>query len=682
MGDGKRGLWVSCGGCFSGTALRSLAAGFLAVLACAFLLSTPANAAVEKKANEKVQLGDIIVNATKIGTEVNKIPTNVAIITREEIERYPGNFSAFDVLREANIPGVYMPFSAYGIDEDGLISTRGGEVSAWGMRVMVNGIEFNKGNGYVTPPRIALHDIERIEVTKTPSAEYGDQAIGGVINIITRVAEKPLEAKAGAAFGGFGGGNGFGVINGSDGKWEYYLDASMKRADGYQDRTYMHDNNVYTRINYNLSNDSHLTLHGSYFDSRANYSNGLTRAQFEKSPTQNPGPDYELHEEEKLAALDYGKMFGDNELKIKLEFKDERTRMFWYSYTDCDEWEVHPEISYIFNHRLGSMGNKLVVGVEYRYHKMHTKYYTATSISDIGAIYSDRDRKDTTWSGYVQDELSITDALTVTAGVRYDNYNQEQVGKYSSSNTWSQDNSAISPKLGLTYELSEAVNFFTGFNSGYKSPARIAAAAVNGELNPEKIYSYEAGARGQVTEWLNYNVALFWNEVHDKFVRPSTDPGSKYENAGKTRSRGVEAGVNANFKSGIYASGSFTYQQSEFVEFVSDDVNYDGKKINGVPEYLISLYMGYRHRVLGDISVNPVYTGERYFDYANTFKEDGFWAVNVRYIKKFFDRLELFAVANNIFDKQAVGCGSGSLGSENIYPYPGFNMYVGFNVSF
>jgi outer membrane receptor protein involved in Fe transport len=68
-------------------------------------------------------------------------------------------------------------------------------------------------------------------------------------------------------------------------------------------------------------------------------------------------------------------------------------------------------------------------------------------------------------------------------------------------------------------------------------------------------------------------------------------------------------------------------------------------------------------------------------NYANTVKDDAFWAVNLRYIKK-FNTIEVFAVANNIFDEQAIGCASGNPGSESIYPYPGFNMYAGFNVNF
>ena len=637
-------------------------------------------------ASEKpVKTGEITVTATKMSTELDKIPTNVAVITREEIERYPGNYSVFDVLREANVPGIFIPASAYGIDEDGLMSSRGGEVSAWAMRVLVNGVEFNKGNGYIVPPRLALHDVERIEIVKTPSAEYGDQAVGGVINIITRVASKPAEGKAGVGFSSFGGGNGYAVLNGSQGKWEYLVDASMKRQDAYQERTYMRDNNVYTRVAYNLPFDATVAFHGSYFDTESNYANSLTKAQWEADPTQNPGADNTLHETEKLAAFTYDQHFGPHVLKAKVEFKDELTEMFWYGWHRYDEWEAHPEINFTMNHNLWGMANKLVVGGEYRYHTIHTTLNQANG-NNIGQLTGDRDRKDTTWSGYVQDELGITEALTVTAGLRYDNYEQDQVGHVNpTANTWNQSNSAFSPKIGATYTFNQAVNVFAGYNTGFKSPARVPAAATSGNLNPERIYSYEVGLRGQPLSWLDYNLAFYWNDVHDKFVKPDPTPGSQYENAGKTRSRGVELGVNAKFANGLYATGSFTYQEAKFVDFVSEGVNYDGNYLNGVPDMMFSVYAGYRHKVWGDISLNPVYTGKRYFNYANTVEEDGFWVLNARYIKRFDDwkpGVELFVAANNLFDQQAYGSAGGNPGSESIYPYPGFNMMVGINAWF
>ncbi len=157
-----------------------------------FLLSCPPGWAQDDKEDSKTtDLGDIIVTSTKMSTEVDKIPTNVSVVSREEIEQYPGHYNALTLLQELNIPGLYLPHSP--VDIDISVSSRGSELTQWGMRLMINGIELNNGNGAMRPGRLAVHDIERIEIIKTPSAEYGDQAMGGVINIITRKAKKPLE---------------------------------------------------------------------------------------------------------------------------------------------------------------------------------------------------------------------------------------------------------------------------------------------------------------------------------------------------------------------------------------------------------------------------------------------------------------------------------------------------------
>jgi iron complex outermembrane receptor protein len=289
--------------------------------------------------------------------------------------------------------------------------------------------------------------------------------------------------------------------------------------------------------------------------------------------------------------------------------------------------------------------------------------------------------EDTTWAGYVQDELSITHALTITAGVRYDHYDIQMEGKMEGSDSWEQNKGSFSPNLGATYSICDELNLFAGFNSAYKSPVRLPKVYISGSLTPERLNAYEVGARGFMAGWLDYNLAVFWSIVNDKFVRPSSDADATYENAGETRSRGVELGVNAKLPHGFYASTNFTWQDSEFVEFVSEGVDYSGNKINGAPDVMLSFRLGYRNDLLGDISLNPVYTGTRYFNYANTLEEDGFWVLNARYAKK-FGQVEFYVIARNIFDEQAVATNSGSPVWEYIYPYPGFNAFAGVNIEF
>ncbi len=635
---------------------------------------------------KNVSMGGIVVTATKTDTEAEKVATNLTIITREEIEKHPGCVDILDLLRDLQIPGLYIATLPNSLPVDGQISSRGGEISAWGMRVLVNGVEFNKGNGYIVPARMPFHDIERIEIIRTPSAEYGDQAVGGVINIITRVADKPLEGKIGLGGGGFGSYDGYAVLNGSSGAVEYFLDVSINRWEGYQDRVFENDNTLYGRFNWDINDTTSLTWHGSYFDSLGNYGNKMTREQFEDDPTQNPGNDQKLDDTYWITALVLNKQFGNNEFSFKTEFKDELTKMFWGSgYYEYDEWEVHPELKFISRHHLGDMDNKFVIGTEFRYHEIGTSMFSAESGAIVGDQFGDLFRKDTTWAAFVQDELSLTPALTLTLGLRYDFFHQEQENKINPSAGWEQENSAFSPKVGLTYEVNQGLNLFAGLNSGFKSPARVSAAAASGELDPERTYATEVGLRGRPLSWLSYDVAFFWHEVLDKFVKPSKEADAVYENAGKTRALGVEMELKARFENGLYASASFTYQESKFIDFVSNDVDYGDNYLSGVPKTLGGATLGYRDPVFGDLSLSLSYIGERWFNYANDLHEDGFVVLNARYRKKFdniYPGLAFYINAYNLTDESVATYVSGTADNEYVYPYPGFSICGGITIDF
>ena len=168
----------------------------MGVLAASFTISTG-----YAQGDESKKLDSMVVSAAKMETSVDKMPTNITVISREDIAKMPKTTTINELLRQ--VPGLYIPQYQSGVANDGVYSARGSEPSTTGLRFLVNGIEFNKGNGYTVPTRIPINDIERIEIVKTASAEYGDQAIGGLINVVTRISDKPLEAKVGVSVGRF-----------------------------------------------------------------------------------------------------------------------------------------------------------------------------------------------------------------------------------------------------------------------------------------------------------------------------------------------------------------------------------------------------------------------------------------------------------------------------------------------
>ncbi len=168
--------------------LSGLVAGALTIgMGCA---AAPASA--EEAAGEAMQsytLDDIVVTASRNETAISDVPADVTLISEEQIER--GNYkSVSDALKGANINVVQKGFAAYPVingDSRVLVMVDGKKVN-WD-HLVVSG-----DTNAVDVDQIAIGDVERIEIVRGPNSSlYGERAVSGVINIITKrpTAGKP-----------------------------------------------------------------------------------------------------------------------------------------------------------------------------------------------------------------------------------------------------------------------------------------------------------------------------------------------------------------------------------------------------------------------------------------------------------------------------------------------------------
>ena len=168
--------------------LSGLVAGALTIgMGCA---AAPASA--EEAAGGAMQsytLDDIVVTASRSETAISDVPADVTLISEEQIER--GNYkSVSDALKGANINVVQKGFAAYPVingDSRVLVMVDGKKVN-WD-HLVVSG-----DTNAVDVDQIAIGDVERIEIVRGPNSSlYGERAVSGVVNIITKrpTAGKP-----------------------------------------------------------------------------------------------------------------------------------------------------------------------------------------------------------------------------------------------------------------------------------------------------------------------------------------------------------------------------------------------------------------------------------------------------------------------------------------------------------
>ena len=670
--------WLSCY-CIQYICLTIILTG------CLFLsITRPGYAADESDTVYK--LDDVVISATKMDTEVSKSPTNITIVNRDEIEKYsPGAQDITDLLEQ--IPGLTVWGMGYGSPSIGFFGSRGNEPSMWGVKLMVNGIDWNAGNGAFNPKKVPINDIERIEIIKTPSAIYGDQASGGVINIVTRVSDKPLDAKVGVGYGSYSAEKYFAVLNGSEEKVQYLIDAEYNKADGYQYNAWEDTVRIYTRLSYLITNQSSLTFHGSTTNGTGNYPYSLTLAEFNEDPRQSPPGKGDLDYEHRTAALVYSNDFGNLKADAKITVIDGDDEYFYNRMNISDEMTLWPEIALTWEEQFGDVKSKLNLGVEYRNFERDLIRQNYDE-NDPGDIITDSHREDDAWGAYLQNELQFTDALTLNYGIRFDSFDSDCTDTIDTANNFSVSDSAWSPKIGASYQFSDAFNLFAGYNSGFRSFIRgMSASAVTADLKPEKLHSYEIGLRGSPAGFFKYSIALFQVDTTDKIIRVNENPD--YENAGKTRARGIEMGLNVDHQSGVYGSINYTYQDTEYVEYREGDNVYNGNSLPRVPEHLLGISLGYRNDLLGNLRLYTNYSSEKFLDSANLVEWEDYWIFNAKYTKRFISwkpQLEFFISGENLGDKQYIEYGFGGVAGgvqwEALYPSRGRTIMAGLNLYF
>ena len=265
-----------------------------------------------------------------------------------------------------------------------------------------------------------------------------------------------------------------------------------------------------------------------------------------------------------------------------------------------------------------------------------------------------------TWAGFCQMGYTFRDKLTLTGGLRYDrdekemDYTHTGFAQYQTSEAWE----AWSPKLSLDYRINPTfmtyVSVSKGFKAGGFAPVYMDSAE-QAEFDPEYVWSYEAGLK---SEWLKkrliLNASVFYNKARDLQVlrvEPSTSR-MDYRNAARATLQGAELEILARPLDGFSITASLGLLDAEFDDNVNTETgeDYTGNTVPLAPRYTASLVAQYRSTLgvylRGDVS----WTGDTYYDEANTHKQAAYTLVNGR-IGYEWENFDICFFVNNLFDK-------------------------------
>lgn len=486
---------------------------------------------------DSLKVPETVVSASRIPTARENVGSSVTVITAEELENQQAT-TVYEALHQ--VPGVTVNNSG-GVGRQTSVRIRGAQDSH--TLVLINGMEVNDPSsigGSFDFGTLSTAAIQRIEVVRgAQSGIYGSDAIGGVINIITKRGEKGFHSRAEAEAGSFNTRRGLASVSGGNPWVDFALTAQRYMTDGIsaasEDRgATENDPHRQTTLQGRLGVNpvENLTLDATfrYIDSRTEFDAGA-------------GMDDPNDRTERL------ERYGRISAKYKA-FKNRWTQELGYGYTNIWRSSFSSPSSTVFwfqgkkekvdYHSILQVtkGTDLVAGWEYEQERIDTQ--------------TGLDRTVDNWAYFGEIRQRLGGAHLSLAGRRDKHETFGNHGTY---------------RATLSYRVPRvSTRLHASYGTGFKAPTpfQLFSGSGNPNLDPETSRSWDVGFEQPFLEGaVTLEATYFHNRFEDliTFVR-SPSPGT-YTNVNEARSRGVETGITIKPLQGLRIRGSGTWLKAE-----------------------------------------------------------------------------------------------------------------------
>jgi iron complex outermembrane receptor protein len=552
-----------------------------------------------------LQLPDVVVTAERVRHQRRDVAASVSVITGDELRATLAR-TVTDAL--STLPGVFIQrtgqFGRTDIDIRG-IGARGTQVA-----VLVDGRpEKMSLFGCTITHSLPLNNVERIEIVRGPlSVLYGSDALGGVVNIITRRATKPLDLNARLTYGSF---NTMQLRIGAGTRqhnFHGFISFDKAISDGHLPNSEYNGNDLNVRTGYRFSSAVGLEFTGKYFTGVKHEPKRVTDPETLVATGWNRYDRGGLH-----LTSDFNTGVLNGTVKLYRLFGEHifDPRDGWHStdYTNGALLHLHREIADF---------NLVQAGLEF-------KQLGGTWIkSDTNRPFWFRNQFDI----FVQDEQRLG-PVVMNAGLRF-----------------ARDNisgNILSPKAGLVLKPAAAIQLRLSVNRGFRYPPLNYTSIFppkNPDLKPEIAWNYEAGINQQLGTVMEIDLAgyiLKGENLIELAPNPNPPPPMRYQNRGSFQFKGLETGIRLKI--------------DPFSARLAGSFNDFGVHTRARAETKADLALGFqKSRVSVDAGVHYV---TNYFA-ADSSKQPipSYWTADLRAGYQIFKGLRLFGAVENLFNRQ------------------------------
>ena len=675
---------------------------FLAITVGLFVVLLTAHQCLAQS-SEPQQLEEVVVSSTRlqdIPVDIRRVPANISVITQKEIKE-SGARTIQEVLQYQ--PGVTI-FDQVGNDFQQTIVLRGFvndgiiPVTVLVDGVRVNAPDFNAVDFDVVP----FEDVERIEILPGPNSIYGKNALGGVINIITKRGAKEPQATIEGAWGSFHRERYRGNTSGALGHYDYYVGVDRETENGFRDQSAARITQLFGKFGFRPNETTDLSMTLTHANNHLLQAGSLTEAELAVNRRQNPTPgDFQDNELNKITVDGRKKLSSSLSVAVNGFYLHQNRHFFtsglFLSGTSATNiFSGGGTLQVTHDTRIADHRNVLVAGGEFNRHDFDIT--GANTFSPTNTVSGEN-----IYAGFVQDSFNITEALALVAGARYDVDRLDFTDNLNSSVSGQKNFFRLTPRAGVTYLVTDTLSLYASYSEGFRTPAQSELFQVVGSSNPGlgpvKSRNYEIGGRWQ-SDRVKAAVALYQADVRDEIFFICTDPTCAQgtnRNLDKTRRRGIEGSVKVrpNKWFDMYANYAFTEAtfQSSFVEF--DAVSFGtqvvqaGDSLPLVPKHQLAAGLN-TYPVEGmTLSLNSLYVSTKFMfgDEGNNQKRlPGYFLLNARAAYEWKVRREIigfFLQVHNLLDTKYETTGR-FIGSPSpvFVPAPGISLFGGLSIRF
>ncbi|MFT6256061.1 MULTISPECIES: TonB-dependent receptor [unclassified Shewanella] len=592
-----------------GTKPTKIALLLSAVFSVASVNAVAIESVVTSPSSSAISMDETIVVIGRNAAKPLNIAANVNVIDAADIQM-SGATNLTDLLRGQS--GIQVSDNNSG----SVFSMRGFSASqaANNTLILVDGRRLN--NIDIAAPSIEsipINLVERIEILSgSAGVLYGDQAVGGVINIITKA---PTETGGGlqVSGGSFDTYEAKGDISGAiNDAWRYFLAASYNESDNYRDNNDNETSSILGRLQYQTDTED-FYVEVNHFDNDRQAPGALTLAQYEADPRQVASFSEGEFSHEITTALRSGYQYQLNNiwaLGADLTYSDTSTTSLLFGGAgriERDLLSFSPKATANYHLEHGDLN--FVAGID-----------VSKGEADFDTLYTQRNNEQTQKSAYVQASVPITPTLSYVVGGRYSEVTDDLYDQLLYPNRIEIDNDAHALELGLNFRPSSEHRFYVRANDNFRF-AKVDEQAytpldVQG-LNPQTGRSYEAGWDfTTTTQTLKINA--YQLELEDEIVYEGgrTDGpygGGANVNADESRRFGVSTAYDVQLSNDWLLGASYDYIDAEFTQGEND-----GKALSWVAKHSGKAFVSYDFADNWQAFVEGVYTGERYMEGDNS----------------------------------------------------------------